>query len=352
MVAAVFLAALAVGLPCWGLLAQDAATKHFHEKGKRPSEHTTKKLDEARRSLPFGDRRDFEEAERGFIAAPDSLKIEAEAGGFAWDMDRFAFIKKGEGFDSIHPSLERQAKLTTKYGLFKVVPRVYQVRGYDLSNITFVEGDTGWIVFDTLLSKETAAAALELLHRHVEKRPIVAVVYSHSHGDHFGGVRGIIDEEDVKAGRVRVIAPEGFTEHAVSENVYAGNAMARRMFYQYASLLPAGPFGYVTQGLGQAASGGNTGLITPTREITKPIEELTVDGVRMIFQLTPGTEAPAEMNTYFPEMKALWMAENVTGTLHNIYTLRGALVRDALAWSKFINDALYTFGEEARAIAP
>lgn len=197
------------------------------------------------------------------------------------------------------------------------------------------------------MSKETAAAALKLFRGNVDDRPIVAVIYSHSHADHFGGVRGIIDEKDVKSGKVQVIAPEGFVEHAVSENVYAGNAMTRRMFYQYASLLPASPYGYVTQGLGQAASSGNTGLIAPTREITEPTEEVTIDGVRMEFQLTPGTEAPSEMNTYLPDMKALWMAENVTGTLHNIYTLRGAQVRDALAWSKFINEALHKYGQEA-----
>lgn len=321
--------------------------QHFDPKGKPPSEHTIQKLNEARQALPFDDVRDFEEAKRGLVAAPDSLKIEAERGGFAWDMERFNFIKEGEDFDSIHPSLERQAKLTTQFGLYKVMDGVYQVRSYDLSNITFVQGDTGWIVFDPLLSKEPAAAALKLLHENVEQRPVVAVVYSHSHADHFGGVRAIVDEADVRAGKVEIIAPEGFTGHAVSENVYAGNAMTRRMFYQYASLLPASPYGYVTQGLGQSASSGNTGLIAPTREITKDIEELTVDGVRMVFQLTPGTEAPSEMNTYFPDMKALWMAENVTGTLHNIYTLRGAQVRDALAWSKFINEALHMFGKEA-----
>jgi alkyl sulfatase BDS1-like metallo-beta-lactamase superfamily hydrolase len=324
------------------------ASQHFHPKGNPPTEHTIAKIVKARNSLPFADEQDFEEAKKGLIAAPDSLQIPNESGqGFAWDMERFRFIKEDKDFDSIHPSLERQARLTGIYGLFEVMPGIYQVRGYDLSNVTFVKGDTGWIVFDTLLSKEPAAAAWELLNKHFEKRPIVAVIHSHSHADHFGGIRGLVDEADVKSGKIQIIVPKDFLKHAVSENVYAGNAMTRRMFYQYASLLPASPFGYVTQGLGQAASRGNTGMISPTRVIEDDFEEVTIDGVKMVFQNTPGTEAPAEMNTYFPELKALWMAENVTGTLHNIYTLRGAQVRDSLAWSKYINEALYRFGGDA-----
>jgi alkyl sulfatase BDS1-like metallo-beta-lactamase superfamily hydrolase len=233
------------------------------------------------------------------------------------------------------------------YGVYEVMPGVYQVRGYDLANISFVKGDTGWIIFDPLTSKETSRAAFDLVEKHVGKFPVRAVIYSHSHGDHWGGVRGVVEEADVKSGKVQIIAPRDFMLHTVSENVYAGNAMNRRLFYQYGILLPASPFGHAGQGLAQNVSIGTITLIAPTRIIEDDIEELTVDGVRMIFQNTPNTEAPSEMNTYFPDMKLLWMAENVTGTFHNIYTLRGAPVRDPLRWSKYISEVLYTFGQEA-----
>ncbi|MBV8453773.1 MAG: MBL fold metallo-hydrolase, partial [Deltaproteobacteria bacterium] len=226
----------------------------------------------------------------------------------------------------------------------------WQVRGYDLANISFIKGDTSWISFDSLTAKETAKAALDFINEKLGKRPVVAVVYSHSHVDHFGGVRGVVDEVDVKSGKVQVIAPVGFMEHAVAENVYAGNAMSRRAFFQYGLLLPRSPFGHVDQAIGKNTAAGNVGLIEPTHIIEKDFEELTIDGVRMEFQNTPGTEAPAEMNTYFPDLKAFWAAENITGTIHNIYTLRGALVRDALQWSKHINVALYRYGQEAEVM--
>ena len=237
------------------------------------------------------------------------------------------------------------------YGLFEVIPdRVYQVRGFDLANISFIMGETGWIVFDPLTCRETAAAALALVTEKLGQRPVVAVVYSHSHVDHFGGVRGVMDEDEVKAGRVQVIAPTGFMEHAIAENVYSGNAMNRRAFFQYGSLLDRSPFGHVDQAIGKAIPSGAVGLIAPTRLIEADIEELTVDGVRMVFQNTPGTEAPAEMNTWFPDLKAFWAAENIVATIHNIYTLRGALVRDALEWSRQINKALYLFGMDAEVM--
>jgi len=321
---------------------------HFHPRGKLPSTYTVEQQRALRASLPFEDQRDFEESKRGFIAAPPYKQIKAEAGNVAWDMGSFEFLLQGKDFDSIHPSLQRQAVLNMGYGLYEVVPgRIWQVRGFDLSNIGFIKGDTGWIVFDPLVSKETAAAALAFANEKLGERPVVAVVYSHSHIDHFGGVRGVVDEADVKSGKVPVIAPVGFMEHAIAENVYAGNAMVRRAFYQYGLLLPRSPYGHVDQAIGKASSNGTTGLIAPTRIIEKDIEELTVDGVRMVFQNTPGTEAPAEMNTWFPQFKAFWAAENITATIHNIYTLRGALVRDALVWSKKINEALYLFGRQA-----
>ena len=223
--------------------------------------------------------------------------------------------------------------------------------GFDLSDISFVRGRSGWIVIDPLVSAEVARAAVELFQKHVGKgEPITTVIYSHSHGDHWGGVRGVVDEADVRSGDVEIIAPRDFMQHTISENVYAGNAMNRRLFYQYGILLPASPYGHAGQGLGQNVSNGSIGLIPPTRIIEEDIEYLTVDGVSMVFQNTPNTEAPSEMNTYFPEMKVLWMAENVTSTLHNIYTLRGAPVRDALRWSKYINEALYLFGLEAEVL--
>ena len=324
---------------------------HFHPKGKAPSRFTMDVLRRARTTLPFADRKDFEEQKKGFIAPMKNLKIMADAGHVAWDMQRFQFLNTQEDFDSIHPSLLRQSVLNNNYGLYEVIPGIYQVRGLDLADITFIRGKTGWIVYDVLVSTETARAAWELFQEHVGKGlPVSAVIYSHSHADHWGGVRGIVNEADVRSGKVPVIAPRDFMEHTISENVYAGNAMNRRLFYQYGLLLPASPHGYVGQGLGQAVSAGAMGLIAPTKLIEKEVEELEVDGVRMIFQNTPNTEAPREMNTYIPDLKALWMAENVIASLHNIYTLRGAPVRNPLNWSKYISRALHMFGLEAEVM--
>ena len=325
---------------------------HFHPKGKAPSKFTLEVLKKAKATLPFADRRDFEEHAKGLIAPMKDLKIMADAGHVAWDMERFQFLDGQDDIDSIHPSLLRQARFTTNYGLYEVIPgSIFQVRGFDLSDISFVRGKTGWIVFDPLVTKEMVQAAWKLFQEHAgEGLAVSAVIYSHTHGDHWGGVRGIVDEADVRSGKVLLIAPIDFMDFTVSENVYAGNAMSRRLFYQYGLLLPASPYGYVSQGLGQAVSAGATGLIAPNRFVKEPIEDFEVDGVRMIFQNTPNTEAPREMNTYIPDMKALWIAENVTATLHNIYTLRGTQVRDPLAWSKYIGEALYRFGLEAEVM--
>jgi alkyl sulfatase BDS1-like metallo-beta-lactamase superfamily hydrolase len=326
-------------------------TKHFDPKGKLPSAFTVEAQKQQRAILPFQDERDFEEQERGFIAAPDYKQIMAEAGNVAWDMGSYEWLLAGEDFDSIHPSLQRQAILNMNYGLYEVLPgKIYQVRGFDLANISFIRGDTGWIIFDPLTAKETAAAALKFVNEQLGERPVVAVVYSHSHADHFGGVRGVVEETDVRSGKVKIIAPVGFMDHAISENVYAGNAMSRRLFFQYGVLLPRSPFGHVDQSIGKNTAAGNLGLLPPNVIIEDDIEEMTIDGVRMVFQNTPGTEAPAEMNTYFPDMQAFWAAENITGTIHNIYTLRGALVRDPLEWSKQINKALYLFGQDAEVM--
>lgn len=326
------------------------APDHYHPKGKEPSSYTKAKQAELRKTLPLSDKRDFDEQSKGFIARPAYDEIMAEAGHVAWSMGKYDFLLDGKDFDSIHPSLQRQAILNMNYGLYEVTDGIYQVRGFDLANISFIKGDTGWIVFDPLTSKETAQAALALVNEKLGERPVLAVVYSHSHGDHFGGVRGVVDEADVKSGKVKVIAPEGFMHHAVSENVHAGNAMSRRMFYQYGVLMPASPYGHVDQSIGKNTAAGNLGLIAPNITISEPTKAMTIDGVKMVFQNTPGTEAPAEMNTWFPDKKAFWAAENITGTIHNIYTLRGALVRDALAWSKYINIALYEFGQDAEVM--
>ena len=318
---------------------------------KPPSRHTIARQEALRDSLPFDDRRDFEEQSRGFVAAPPYRRIDDESGNLVWDIGQYDFLLAGKDLDSIHPSLQRQATLNMNYGLYEVVPeKIYQVRGFDLSNMTLIRGDTGWIVLDVLLVKETAAAALEFANSELGKRPVVAVIYSHSHADHFGGIRGVVDEAEVRSGRVQIIAPRGFMENAIAENVYAGNAMTRRASYQYGRGLPVSPFGQVDSAIGKATASGTLGLIAPSRIIDEDFEELVIDGVRMVFQNTPGTEAPAEMNTWFPDMKAFWAAENITATIHNIYTLRGALVRDALQWSKGINDALYRFGYEAEVM--
>lgn len=298
------------------------------------------------KSLDFDNREDFDNAARGLVAKPETLSIRAADGRVVWDLESYkAFIGLDKmAPDTVNPSLWRNAQLNMQYGLFKVTDRIYQVRGFDITNISFIQGDTGWIVFDPLISAETAKAAYDLVSQHLGKKPVVAVVYSHSHIDHYGGVRGIVDEADVVAGKVQILAPEHFSEHAISENVIAGNAMSRRAIFMYGALLPRNAQGSVNSGLGQTNSTGSTGLIEPSREITKTGEEVTIDGVKMVFQMTPGTEAPAEMNTYFPQFKAMWMAENTTATLHNVLTLRGAQVRDPLKWARYINETIDTFG--------
>jgi alkyl sulfatase BDS1-like metallo-beta-lactamase superfamily hydrolase len=299
-------------------------------------------------ALPFSDKGDFDDAKRGFMGAPETLTIKNAAGTVVWDLEsykKFIALDKPAP-DSVNPSLWRNAQLNMQYGLFKVADRIYQVRGFDLSNITFVQGDTGWIVFDPLISTETAKAAYDFVTSKLGKRPVLAVVYSHSHVDHYGGVRGIVDEADVAAGKVKIIAPEHFTEHAVSENVIAGNVMGRRAIYMYGALLPRDERGGLNGGLGQTNSTGTITLIVPSEEVKKTGTEITVDGVRMVFQMTPGTEAPAEMNTYFPQFKAMWMAENSTNTMHNILTLRGAQVRDALKWAAYLNETIDLYGPE------
>ncbi|HEY8126972.1 MAG TPA: alkyl sulfatase dimerization domain-containing protein [Methylocystis sp.] len=325
-----------------------AATLAYAQTATKPATEATKSANRAvLQSLNFDDREDFDNAARGLIDKPNSLTIKDASGRVVWDMESFkSFIVDKPAPDSVNPSLWRNAQLNMHYGLYKVHDRIFQVRGYDLSNITFIRGDKGWIVFDPLISTETAKAAFELIAQNLGERPIVAVVYSHSHVDHYGGARGIIDAADVKAGKVQVLAPEHFAEHAVSENVIAGNAMSRRAIFMYGAMLPRGERGSVGAGLGQTTSTGVISLILPTREIKKTGETVTIDGVRMVFQMTPGTEAPAEMNTYFPQFRAMWMAENATNTMHNILTLRGAQVRDALKWARYLDETIDLFADK------
>lgn len=299
--------------------------------------------------LDFEDKSEFENATRGLIASPETLEIRNDEGKLIWSQKAYDFLD-GDAPSTANPSLWRNTQLNHIYGLFEVCEGIYQVRGYDLSNITFIKGDTGWIVFDPLMSTECAKAALELVNENLGVLPIKAVVYSHSHVDHFGGVLGIVTPEQVQSEGIAIIAPEHFEEHAISENVYAGTAMARRATYQYGSLLEKDVQGALALGIGMSQSKGTVEFFSPNTDITHTGQELEIDGVKMVFQLTPGTEAPAEMNTWFPQKQALWLAENCTGTLHNLYTLRGAQVRDGNAWAEYIMESLALYGQQAQVV--
>lgn len=301
---------------------------------------------ETARSMPSADVEDEDFARRGFVAAWDQPQIRTADGRVVWDFTAYDYLR-GDPPDTVNPSLWRHARLLALSGLFRVSDRVYQVRGFDISNMTIIVGDTGLILVDPLTSSEAAAAALALARRTVGDRPVRAVIYTHSHADHFGGVRGVVDAADVAAGRVEIIAPEGFMEHAVSENVIAGNAMGRRAIYQFGVTLPRGPEGQVSSGIGLALSSGTLTLIAPTRTITQTGETLTLDGVRFEFQITPGTEAPSEMNFLLPDMRILCLAENANASMHNILTPRGALVRDAKAWADYLTESLRLYGDRA-----
>ena len=309
--------------------------------------------------LDFDDKQEYEFATRGLIDAPETLELKDEDGTILWSQEAYAFLDDYEKApDSVNPSLWENTKNNHAYGLFEVTDGIYQVRGYDMANLTVVKGDTGWIVFDTLMSVECSQAAMQLIEKNLGKFPVKAVIISHSHADHFGGIAGVMAKEDkadetlsiedqLASGKIPVITPVGFTEHSVKENVYAGKGMGRRSNYQYGILLTPGVTGKLAQGIGMGQSTGTVSFMTPSYEITQSGEKLTIDGVELEFQLTPGTEAPAEMNTWLPQYKALWMAENCTGTLHNLYTLRGAEVRDGAAWASYITEAISLYGKEA-----
>lgn len=312
------------------------------------SAHTRALHTASLRELPFEDREDFEDAQRGLIATAPSLALRNAQGRVVWDMDSYAFVhSRAESPETVHPSLWRLAQLNGMHGLFEVASGIYQVRGYDLSNMTLVEGRSGVIVIDPLISMECAAAALELYRSHRGERPVSAVIYTHSHVDHFGGVKGVVSEEAVHAGVVPVWAPAGFLEHAVSENVLAGTAMARRAGYMFAPGLPRGPRGQVDAGIGKTTSSGSVTLIPPTHEVSLTGQMEEIDGVPVVFQLVPDSEAPAEMNFHFPQTRVLCIAENAVHCMHNVLTPRGAPVRDALRWSKYLGEAVELFGSRS-----
>jgi alkyl sulfatase BDS1-like metallo-beta-lactamase superfamily hydrolase len=294
---------------------------------------------------------DVERVRKGFIAKRDNGLITDEKGRFVVNSDNYEFLRDGrESPETVNPQLWRHATLNAHHGLFKVADGVWQVRGYDISNITFIRGTNGWVVIDPLTSEHTARAALELMDEHVEKLPTTVVIFTHSHADHFGGILGVTTKADVDAGRCQIIAPVGFLHETIGENVIAGAAMSRRATYQFGPLLPPGPTGHVDSGLGTGVPMGPPGLLAPTTDITFTGEELVLDGVRVVFQLTPETEAPAEMNFFFPDHGWLCMAENCSQTMHNLVPIRGALVRNALNWSKYINESIELFADKANIL--
>lgn len=303
---------------------------------------------QVKEALPFENTKDFDDARKGFIGTWDHVKVDTEDGHAVWDLEDYNFIE-GEAPDSVNPSLWRIAQLNMTNGLFKVTDRVYQVRGFDMSNTTIMEGDTGLVITDTLMSVETARAALDLYYEHRPKKPIKAIIYTHSHADHYGGVAGLITKEDVASGKVALIGPEGFMEAAVSENIFAGNAMIRRAEYMYGSRLSRGKLGQVDAGLGKTASKGHMSLLAPNDTITFDHEKRVVDGIEVEFLMAPNTEAPSEHMMYFPQFKLLNIAEDAVHNLHNILTLRGAQIRDAYEWWKDIDKAIRAFGDQSES---
>ncbi|WP_434660595.1 alkyl/aryl-sulfatase [Klebsiella sp. MISC125] len=322
-----------------------------NEAPKAATEYTQQINQQYTQSLPFSDRQDFEDAQRGFIAPLlNEGVLTNDKGNIYYRAHDYQFDINGPSPETVNPSLWRQSQLNGISGLFKVTDRMYQVRGQDISNITFIEGDTGIIVIDPLISAPAAKASLDLYFQHRPKKPVVAVIYTHSHVDHYGGVKGIVSQDDVKSGKVQIIAPAGFMEEAISENVLAGNIMSRRGSYSYSSLLPHNPQGNIGNGLGVAVTGGSPTIIPPTISITKTGEKRVIDGLEFDFLMAPGSEAPSEMHFYIPALKALCTAENATHLLHNFYTLRGAKTRDTNKWTAYLNQTLDMWGSQAEVL--
>ncbi len=331
-------------------LALGTSMAHGQIAPKAPEPATLKANADLAKTLPFANREDFDDAMRGFIGTTPDALVPGAGPRPVWTMKPYDFLKQHEAADSVNPSLWRQAQLNAIHGLFKVTERVYQVRGFDISNMTIIEGDTSLIIVDTLLASEAARAALELYYQHRPKKPVGTVIYSHSHADHFGGVKGVTSEADVAAGKVQVLAPTGFMEAVAGETVISGTATSRRAQYQFGPQLPPGPRGHVDTGLGKKIALGTVTLIAPTSTIDKTMEKRVIDGVEIVFQLAPGSEAPSEMLMYFPQFRVLDMAEDVTHNMHNLYTIRGSEVRDGNLWSRYISEALEAFGDESDVI--
>lgn len=335
-----------------GLLSSTVMTPLFAQELPKEATASTKQANDALyNQLPFSDNTDFTNAHKGFIAAIPTDVIKGEQGNVVWDPQKYVFIKEGDKSpDSVNPSLWRQSQLINISGLFEVTDGVYQVRNLDLSNMTIIEGKEGITVVDPLVSAETAKVGMDLYFKNRGNKPVVAVIYTHSHVDHYGGVRGVVDEADVKSGKVKIYAPAGFMDEAVSENIMAGNVMSRRASYMYGNLLKPDAKGQVGAGLGTTTSAGTVTLIAPTNYITKTGQKETIDGLTYDFLMAPGSEAPSEMLWYIEEKKLIEAAEDVTHTLHNTYSLRGAKIRDPLAWSKYINEAINRWGDKAEII--
>ena len=344
--------------------AQEESTENTNTltPDKKPATTITKQINEdVYQVLDFDDTQEEEFAKKGFITAPDFLQITDDDGNVVWNMDNYDFVRDADSPDSANPSLWRNTKSNANYGLFQVSDDIYQVRGYDLSNMTFVRTDNGWIIMDCLASSDTAKATLELFKSEMGDIHIVAVIISHAHIDHYGGIQGVLTQdeladpslsldEQIASGKTAIIVPDGFENAVMSENVFVGTAMKRRSLYQYGSVIQPGEQGRLSVGIGLAVSQGEVGYLSPTFNVTEEVFETTIDGVKIIFQLTPDTESPAEMNTYFPDKKALWLAENCTASMHNIYTLRGAEVRDANSWARYITEAQSLFGKDAEVV--
>ncbi|MDB5488855.1 MAG: hypothetical protein JWQ58_2570, partial [Reyranella sp.] len=322
-----------------------------HLDAARDAEPATRAANEAMAArLPFANTADFEAAKRGLVAEVPEGIVRTGGGTVLWNLGEYAFIDGELAPNTVNPSLWRMARLNLANGLFKVTDRLYQLRGFDISNMTVIEGDNGLILIDPLTTAEVSRAALELYYVHRPRKPVVAVIYTHSHIDHYGGVRGVIDEADVKAGKVAVIAPAGFMEAISGENVLAGPPMGRRAQFQFGTMLPRGARGQVDAGLGKSVARGTPGLIAPTQSIVKPVETHTIDGIEIVFQLAPETEAPAEMHMFYPQLGVLNMAENACPLLHNFIPLRGAVARDPRIWAKYIGDAIAMYGPKTMVL--
>ena len=331
-------------------MSQPALSESPREKPKDATASVVAQQAAVRKALPFSDIADFDDASRGFLGTIENAKVLSTSGRTVWSLEAYGFLSEAEAPATVNPSLWRQSRLNMNHGLFEVVPGVYQVRGLDIANMTLVEGDSGVIVVDTLTSIEGARAAMELYFKHRGKKPVTAVIFTHTHTDHWGGARGVLDDATLASGKVPIIAPNLFMEHAVSENIIAGPAMLRRAQYQFGPFLAKGPRGQVDCGLGKTMAAGGVTLLRPSDLIIATGDKRVIDGVEFEFQMAPNSEAPAEMHFYVPRYKLLNLAENCTHNFHNLLPFRGADVRDALAWSKYLNEALSLWGGKAEAM--